>query len=124
MFGPPGRAYVYLIYGVHWCLNVVTGAEGTAQAVLIRGMQPVEGLAAMRRRRGRDSDLGNGPGRLAASLGVTGDLYGHDLGSPPLRVLAGEAVLDRDVTVTGRIGVTAAADWPLRFLVEPVRGAP
>jgi len=118
MFGPPGRAYVYLIYGVHWCLNAVTGAEGEAQAVLIRSADPVEGLGVMARRRGRTNDLATGPGRLAAALGVTGDLYGHDLRRRPLRIVAGDPVPDETVEVTGRVGVRAAADWPLRFVTS------
>lgn len=118
MFGPPGRAYVYFIYGVHWCLNVVTGATGEAQAVLLRGLVPLEGQAVMARRRGREVDLASGPGRLCQALGVDGTLYGHDLRRPPLLVLPGWHVPDHRVAVTGRVGVRAAADRPLRFLVE------
>ena len=121
MFGPPGRAYVYLIYGMHWCLNVVTGTEGRPPAVLLRGLEPLEGAEAMARRRGRRSPLAAGPGNLARALGVDGTLYGHDLRHEPLHVGPGWSVESDRVEVTGRIGVGAAAHRPLRFLV---RGSP
>ena len=122
MFGPAGHAYVYRSYGIHWCLNVVTGSEGDAQAVLLRGVEPVEGLAVMaRRRRGREP-LAAGPGRLGEAFGVTGELNGHNLSDPPLELLGGWSVPDRLVHVTGRVGVRVAADWPLRFMVRGSSG--
>lgn len=116
MFGPPGRAYVYRSYGVHWCMNVVTGAVGQAQAVLVRGIEPLEGEEAMALRRGR-RPIGAGPGRVCQALGVTEALYGHDLARPPLRLCGGWCVDDALVGVSGRIGVSVAADWPYRFYV-------
>ena len=116
MFGPAGRAYVYRSYGMHWCMNVVTGPAGEGQAVLLRGIEPLEGEEHMALRRGRPP-LGAGPGRLCQALGITGTLYGHDLASPPLRLLAGWTVNDDIVGVSGRIGVSVAADWPHRFYV-------
>ena len=121
MFGPPGRAYVYRSYGVHWCLNVVTGAEGAGQAVLLRGAAPLEGLEAMRIRRSGRSPLCAGPGRLAEALGVTDALYGHPLGRAPLVLLPGWTVTEERMGVSGRIGVGVAAELPWRFYV---RGAP
>jgi len=121
MFGPPGIAYVYRIYGVHWCLNVVTGAEGYPAAVLIRAVEPLEGLDTMRRRRGDgcpDRALTNGPGKLAAAMGITGRENGHPLDRPPLMILEGEAVDPGEIAVGPRIGVTRAVDWPLRFFVR------
>jgi DNA-3-methyladenine glycosylase len=118
MFGPPGRAYVYRSYGVHWCMNVVTGAEGDAQAVLLRGLDPLEGLEAMAHRRRGRLPLASGPGRLCEALGITGELYGHDLSEPPLQLLGGWSVPEHRVSVSGRIGVSAARDWPLRFYVR------
>lgn len=117
MFGPAGRVYVYRSYGVHWCLNVVTGAEGQGEAVLIRGVEPLSGLGVMERRRRGARPLGAGPGRAAEALGVTGALYGHDLRVPPLELLPGWVVPDSLVVVTGRVGVKKAPEWPLRFFV-------
>ncbi len=118
MFGPPGRAYVYRSYGMHWCMNVVTGGVGDAQAVLIRGLDPLEGEPEMvRRRRGR-RPLAAGPGRVCEALGVGGTLYGHDLSEPPLVLTSGWHVPDDAVGVSGRVGVRAAADRPYRFFVR------
>lgn len=122
MFGPPGRAYVYRSYGVHWCMNVVTGVEGMAQAVLIRGIEALEGEKAMALRRGGVSPLGAGPGRLCAALSITDALYGHDLREPPLRLEAGWQVPDERVGVSRRVGVSAAVDWPYRFYVRDSPG--
>jgi DNA-3-methyladenine glycosylase len=120
MFGPPGIAYVYRIYGLHWCLNVVTGPEGYPAAVLIRALEPLAGIETMRRRRRLRSDreLTSGPARLAEALGITGALDGHPLQEPPLVLAAGEPVPDEAVAVGPRIGVTRAQDWPLRFYVR------
>ena len=122
MFGPAGHAYVYRSYGVHWCLNVVTGREGLAQAVLLRGLEALDGLEAMARHRGTMRHPAAGPGRLCQALGVTGALYGHDLDQPPLQLLPGWSVPDEGVGVSGRVGVGAAQDWPLRFFVRSSSG--
>jgi DNA-3-methyladenine glycosylase len=122
MFGPPNRAYVYRIYGVHWCVNVVTGSAGDPQAVLIRGLEPLEGHEAMAVRRGGRPSLAAGPGRLCQALGITGDLNGHDLRRPPLELEKGWVVEDALVGVTGRVGVTSAAKWPYRFYVRGSSG--
>lgn len=124
LHGPPGVAYVYRIYGMHWCLNAVTGPEGVGSAVLIRAVEPLEGIALMRRRRPaarRDADLTNGPGKLCAALGIDRRLDGHRLQRPPLLLRAGTPVADAEIDVTPRIGITQAAEWPLRWLV---RGSP
>ena len=122
MFGPPGRAYVYRSYGMHWCMNVVTGDVGDAQAVLLRGLDPVEGEDVMSlRRRGR-VPLASGPGRLCEALAITGELYGHDLAVAPLQLIPGWSVSDTLVGVSGRVGVSEAGDWPLRFYVLGNRG--
>ncbi len=122
MFGAAGRAYVYRSYGVHWCVNVVTGPEGEGQAVLLRGLDPLEGLGRMAARRGGRAPLAAGPGRLCQALGITGALYGHDLRRPPLELLAGWTVDDALVGVSGRVGVSAAADLPYRFYVRGSEG--
>lgn len=124
MFGPPGTAYVYLIYGLHWCFNVVTGPVGYPAAVLIRAVEPLAGREVMRSRRGpriADRDLARGPGRLARAFQITGELNGHLLRDPPLRFLAGEEVPDSEVVVGPRIGITSAVDWPLRFHLSDCR---
>ena len=118
MFGSPGRAYVYLSYGIHWCLNVVTGQDGHPCAVLIRAIDPIVGLDVMADRRGRSRDLGSGPGRVGQALGVTAVLDGHDLSTEPLRLLAGWPVPPSSVGVSPRIGVSRAREWPLRYYVS------
>ncbi len=116
MYGPPARAYVYLIYGVHECLNVTTGPSDEPQAVLLRALEPTEGVPEMARRRGRSSlrDLCSGPGKLCKALGVTRAQYGHDMTEPPLWFEAGEPAAR--VEATPRVGVVGAEDLPLRFV--------
>jgi DNA-3-methyladenine glycosylase len=125
LFGPPGRAYVYFIYGNHYCLNVSCLPDGVPGGILFRALEPLEGTEEMFKLRGiaEDSDLRrltSGPGRLAAAFGITrerdndkdltssrSDLYIADDGTPPPRVL-----------ITKRIGITKAAEMPLRYIVE------
>lgn len=122
MFGPPGTAYVYRSYGIHWCLNAVTDSEGHPAAVLIRALEPVEGLDTMRERRGTsDRDLARGPGRLTEALAITGEQDGHDLGEPPLLLCGGEPPDPSAVEAGPRIGISRAADWPLRFTLKGSR---
>ena len=124
MFGPPGTAYVYRIYGVHWCLNAVTMPEDFPAAVLIRAVEPIAGINVMRERRwparnaGPDRLIASGPGKLAAAFGITGALDGHDLSSPPLFILPGSPVRLADISIGPRIGITRASDWPLRFCLR------
>ena len=119
LFGPPGSWYVYLSYGIHWCANLVCEAEGTASAVLLRALEPVEGIARMRERRGRvdDRDLCSGPGKLCQALGITRELDGGMMPGSEVVVLPPTVSLPVEVAVTPRIGITKAPDWPLRFLV-------
>jgi DNA-3-methyladenine glycosylase len=115
MFGPPGHAYVYRSYGIHWCLNFVCGPQGRAEAVLVRALEPRAGLRGMRRRRGLDADrlLCAGPGRLCQALGITGEHDGRALDRPPFELRApGEAV---EVARAARVGITRAADLPWRY---------
>ena len=120
LYGSPGTAYVYFIYGVHWCFNAVTRAAGEPSAVLVRALEPLEGLELMARRRApaRDRDLTNGPGKLCAALGITGAHNGLALHRPPLSIHRGADVPDGDVLVSERIGIRRAADWPLRYYVR------
>lgn len=115
MFGPGGGIYVYLSYGVHWCLNIVTGAPGDGQAVLVRAGDPVEGVETMRRRRGRVDHLTDGPGKVGQALAIDGSFSGSRLGS---RVhLAGEpGQVPWDASP--RIGISKATDRRLRFVAR------
>jgi DNA-3-methyladenine glycosylase len=115
MFGPPGHAYVYRSYGVHWCLNVVCDEVDVANAVLIRALEPTRGLETMARRRGLDEPrlLASGPGRLCQALGITRDHDGLPLDRPPFELRARRRAPE---IVTGpRIGITKAADRPWRY---------
>lgn len=126
MFGPPGHLYVYFSYGVHWCANVVTGPEGTAQAVLLRALEPVAGLDLMRAARWRtqkrrnDSDLCRGPGRLTQALGVDRDFDGVDLCSEasPLVLLSDRTPPPQTPGRGPRVGISVATEVPWRFWVE------
>ncbi len=120
LYGAPGTAYVYFIYGMHWCVNAVTRRRGDPSAVLIRAVEPVRGIELMRRRRAaarRDVDLTNGPAKLCDALGIDMRHNTLPLQAPPLLIRAGEPVADADVIVTPRIGIRRAADWPLRYAV-------
>ncbi len=121
MFGPPGHAYVYRSYGVHWCLNLVCGPEGRPEAVLVRALEPLVGLERMRERRGLAAErlLCSGPGRLCQALGVTGEHNGLPLDRPPFELRPAEAVAD--VTRSARIGITRAADLPWRYALAGSR---
>jgi DNA-3-methyladenine glycosylase len=128
MFGPPGHAYVYRSYGIHWCLNLVCEEVGVANAVLLRALEPTRGLEQMRARRGLEDErlLCSGPGRLCQALGVTREHDGLALDRPPFELLAGDSPAE---IVTGpRIGITRAAELPWRyaeagspFLSRPLR---
>jgi DNA-3-methyladenine glycosylase len=115
MFGPPGFAYVYRSYGIHWCLNFVCEREGSASAVLIRALEPLEGVTKMRRRRGLQDErlLCAGPGRVCEALGVTVAHNGLALDRPPFRLVAREE--QPDIAAGVRIGITKAADLPWRY---------
>jgi len=124
MFGPPGHAYIYFIYGMHHCLNVVTEQEGFPAAVLIRALEPLEGLPIMRRHRPcrPDHELANGPGKLCQALGITRALNGVDLVTSDVLFIEEDApVPDEEVQTTPRIGVRGderALTVPWRFLLR------
>lgn len=120
LYGPPGSSYVYFIYGVHWCFNAVTRDEGLPSAVLVRALEPLDGLELMRSRRRaarRDRDLTNGPGKLCAALGIDSRHNALPLQRPPVIIREGHRVPADRVVVTPRIGISLSADWPLRWLV-------
>ena len=121
LYGPPGISYVYFIYGMYWCFNAVTRQAGEPSAVLVRALEPLDGIALMHKRRPRiknDSDLTNGPGKLCNALGITGAMTGKPLQRKPLVIRQGEYVPDDQVEVTTRIGITKSADWPLRWIIR------
>lgn len=121
MFGPPGHAYVFFLYGMHWNFNVVTGPVGSPCAVLLRAVEPVAGQALMARRRGReatDRELTNGPAKLCQAFGISREHYGQDLCEGPLRLATGSALPPERLATAPRVGVEYAGEWadrPWRF---------
>lgn len=121
MFLPGGHAYVYFIYGMYYCFNVVTGLEGIGEAVLVRSIEPLEGIETMRNRRNkqmqRAADLTNGPGKLAIALGVDPRLNGADLATDQrVWIERGEDVPEQLVQATPRIGITKSVEHPWRWV--------
>jgi len=116
IFGPPGHAYVYLIYGMYECLNIVAEPEGQAGCVLLRALEPLAGIEVMKQRRGNKA-LCNGPGKLTRALGVTWENYGADLTTGPLRV-EDWGYQPGEITVSARIGISVSAELPLRFHIS------
>lgn len=121
LYGPPGLSYVYFIYGVHWCFNAVTRAKGLPSAVLVRAVEPLDGIELMKKRRGpavHGVNLTNGPGKLCAALGIDGNMNGLPLQRGPLVIREGERVAAARIVTTSRIGISKAADWKLRYYVR------
>lgn len=121
LFTAPGRAYVYLIYGMHWLLNVVTEPEGTGGAVLIRAVEPMDGRSRMRARRGEkhsDVDLTNGPGKLSEAFGIDDAFHGADLTQPPLYFESGVLREHETIDTSSRIGISKAVDRQWRFFLK------
>ncbi len=118
MFGPPGYAYVFLVYGLHWHLNLVTTAPGAPHAVLLRAVEPLEGVELMRERRGplrSERELTNGPGKLCVAFAIDGQAYGADLTREPLYLSEGlEGVRRPKVRRAPRVGVDYAGAWAAR----------
>ncbi len=118
LFGPPGRAYVYFIYGMHECLNVVADREGEPGCVLIRALEPLSGIESMYERRhwhGPVKGLANGPGKLTQALAITREQYGQRLDKGDFTIRAWKNKPTFSIAITPRIGITQCADWPLRF---------
>lgn len=121
LFGRPGTAYVYLIYGMHWLLNVVTEPEGVCGAVLIRAVEPVRGVQRMKVHRPvarRDVQLTNGPGKLTEAFGVDGALDGTDLTTPPLCFATPDEARSFEIATSSRIGISKATDRLWRFFID------
>lgn len=120
IFGPPGHAYVYFIYGMYECLNLIAEPAGTPGCVLIRAVEPSAGIDVMRARRPRAKkleDLASGPGKLTQALGITRELNGADVTVGPLTVHRGNSEPFEMITAA-RVGITLCADWPLRFYIS------
>ena len=116
MFGPPGHAYVYRSYGIHWCLNLVCGEQGVPEAALIRALEPTAGIDAQRRRRGAEAlrALCSGPGKLCQALAITGDHDGLALDRPPFRLE--QRAQAPEIVTAPRIGITRATELSWRYL--------
>lgn len=123
MYEAAGTLYVYRSYGIHWCANVVTGPEGEASAVLIRGGYPVVGADRMRERRQRDDHLADGPGKVCAALGITGDDDGSSLIDGPVRLVPDAPAGSFSIETTPRVGISRAVDRPWRFVARPSDGS-
>jgi DNA-3-methyladenine glycosylase len=115
MFGPPGHAYVYRSYGIHWCLNLVCGDQGDPQAALVRALRPTHGLGAMRVRRGIEAEraLCSGPGKLCQALGITREHDGRPLDRAPFQLLA--RAREPEIVAGPRIGISQAQELPWRY---------
>jgi DNA-3-methyladenine glycosylase len=132
IYSHPGSWYVYRSYGVHWCANLVCAPEGLGAAVLLRALEPLEGIEVMRERRkldgrtGRraDGQLCDGPGKLCQALGITKPLDGQSMPGSPVALLRGHRVRNTEIAVTPRVGITRAVDWPLRFAIRKDEGRP
>lgn len=122
MFGAPGRAYVYLIYGIHYCFNAVTGEEGVGEAVLVRSLRPLTGVELMQRRRRKDcplQKLTSGPGNLCKAMGITDKQNGLSLEKYPLCVFSNHnGVSPEEIRVTTRVGISKAVESELRFYLN------
>jgi DNA-3-methyladenine glycosylase len=119
LFAAPGTWYVYLSYGMHWCANLVCEEEGRASAVLLRALEPLDGLDHMAARRGTTEPrlLCSGPGRLCQALAISRSVDGLPMRGSPVTVVSGSAIAEPDTEATPRIGITKAADWPLRYAI-------
>jgi DNA-3-methyladenine glycosylase len=118
MFGPAGSLYVYFTYGVHYCCNVVTGQVGEGSAVLIRALEPVKGIDAMIKNRGRAHDLTNGPAKLCQALRIDKSCNGYDLEKSAVQLQKGTPINTKNIVVTTRIGITQDTHRPWRFYIK------
>jgi len=120
MFGPAGHLYVYFTYGMHYCMNVVTGPEGEGSAVLIRAVEPLVGEQQMAENRGGRTglELTNGPAKVCQALGIDKALNGHNLTHAPLKLVLNKPLDSSDIVQTTRIGISQAKDVPWRFYLR------
>lgn len=126
LFGPPGHLYVFFIYGMHYCANAVTGAEGMGEAVLIRALEPIEGIGLMQKRRKTEkiTALCSGPGKLTSAMHITLEHNDFPLTDSPIQVWSGDSlpgrkkIADEDIICTHRIGISKSRELPLRFYIK------
>jgi DNA-3-methyladenine glycosylase len=126
MFGPAGHAYVFFIYGMYYCVNAVTGGEGEGEAVLIRALEPVQGIRLMQARRKTDqlASLCSGPGKLAQALHITGEENGLSLTESSLQIWSADSIAgyeptkEDEIVQTTRIGISKSGDLPFRFYIK------
>lgn len=121
LYGRPGLSYVYFIYGMHWCFNAVTRAEGLPSAVLVRAVEPLAGIELMRERRGpgvHGVAVANGPGKLCKALGIDGSMNALSLQRGSLVIREGQDIDAEQIVAGPRIGIRKAVDWPLRFFID------
>lgn len=120
MFGPPGKAYIYFTYGMYYCFNVSTNKEGIGEGVLIRALEPLEGIDLMKKRRKTDKikQLCSGPAKLVIAMGIKKTYLGHDLSNPPLQILHSAGKKDFKIIKTERIGISTGRDLPHRFYIK------
>jgi len=123
MFGPSGHAYIYLIYGIHLCFNVTTGSQDKPEAVLLRALEPIEGLEIMRKNRGQKNifNLCSGPGKLVQAMGIGMALNGTSVVEGPVKFYGCDKDKDFEIVTSTRVGISQAADWPLRFYIAGSR---
>jgi DNA-3-methyladenine glycosylase len=118
MFGPPAHAYVYFTYGMHWCFNVTAGVKGEGSGILIRAIEPLEGIEVMQQNRKlKGKNLTNGPGKLAQALMIDKALYGHDLHRQPLQVVEYKQIPRSQIIETTRVGIKQGVDTLWRFYI-------
>ncbi len=129
LFGPPGHLYVFFIYGMHYCANAVTRAEGRGEAVLFRALEPIKGIDLMQKRRRMDNlaELCNGPGKLTSALNITREQNGMSLTDSSVQIWSAdslpgpERLTDDDIVRTTRIGISKSRELPLRFYIRKSR---
>ena len=121
MFKGPGHLYVYFTYGMHHCCNIVCGPEGFGSGVLIRAVEPLDGVDIIERRRGRQGlNITNGPGKICAALAIDRSLSGHNLAEPPVRLIKKPALPDSSITLGKRIGISKAVHELRRFYISGI----
>jgi DNA-3-methyladenine glycosylase len=127
MYGEPGHAYIYFTYGMYYCFNITSGEKGVGEGVLIRALEPIEGIPLMQQRRQKENirDLCSGPAKLVIAMGIKPEQYGHDMTQEPLILLSPDYyqaeqqnILEKDIVTTTRIGVSQGREMPLRFYIK------